>query len=32
MTRDDPYYISAVGALGEGSSNSLSKDTDFGLL
>ena len=31
MTRDDPYYISAVGALGEGSSNSLSKDTDLAL-
>ena len=31
MTRDDPYYISAIGALGEGSSNSLSKDTDLAL-
>ena len=31
MTKDDPYYISAVGALGEGSSNSLSKDTDLAL-
>ena len=31
MTHDDPYYISAIGCLGEGSSNSQSKDTDFAL-
>tara|TARA_B100001027_G_C16249385_1_gene323653 strand:- start:76 stop:1632 length:1557 start_codon:yes stop_codon:yes gene_type:complete len=31
MTKDDPYYISAIGALGEGSSNNLSKDTDLAL-
>ena len=31
MTHDDPYYISAIGCLGEGSSNSLSKDTDLAL-
>ncbi len=31
MTNDDPYYISAIGCLGEGSSNSLSKDTDLAL-
>ena len=31
MTHDDPYYISAVGCLGEGSSNNLSKDTDMAL-
>ena len=31
MDRDDPYYISAVGCLGDGSSNSLSKDTDMAL-
>lgn len=29
MDRDDPYYIGAIGALGVGSSNSLSKDTDL---
>ena len=31
MKHDDPYYISAIGCLGEGSSNSLSKDTDLAL-
>ena len=31
MTKDDPYYIGAIGCLGEGSSNSLSKDTDLAL-
>ena len=31
MTKDDPYYISAIGCLGEGSSNNLSKDTDLAL-
>ncbi|MDB4859992.1 3D-(3,5/4)-trihydroxycyclohexane-1,2-dione acylhydrolase (decyclizing) [Alphaproteobacteria bacterium] len=31
MTHDDPYYISAIGCLGEGSSNNLSKDTDLAL-
>ena len=31
MRHDDPYYISAIGCLGEGSSNSLSKDTDLAL-
>ena len=31
MTKDDPYYISTVGALGQGSSNNLSKDTDLAL-
>jgi 3D-(3,5/4)-trihydroxycyclohexane-1,2-dione acylhydrolase (decyclizing) len=31
MTHHDPYYISAIGCLGEGSSNSLSKDTDLAL-
>ena len=31
MDRDDPYYIGAIGALGAGSSNSLSKDTDLAL-
>ena len=31
MDRDNPYYISAIGCLGEGSSNSLSKDTDLAL-
>jgi len=31
MDRDDPYYIGAIGCLGEGSSNSLSKDTDMAL-
>ena len=31
MTYDDPYYISAIGCLGEGSSNNLSKDTDLAL-
>jgi len=31
MDRDDPYYIGAIGALGVGSSNNLSKDTDLAL-
>jgi len=31
MDRDDDYYIGAIGALGVGSSNSLSKDTDLAL-
>ena len=31
MDRDDPYYIGAIGALGVGSSNSLSKNTDLAL-
>ena len=31
MDRNDPYYISAIGCLGEGSSNSLSKNTDMAL-
>ena len=31
MDRDDPYYIGAIGGLGAGSSNSLSKDTDLAL-
>jgi 3D-(3,5/4)-trihydroxycyclohexane-1,2-dione acylhydrolase (decyclizing) len=31
MDRDDQYYIGAIGALGVGSSNSLSKDTDLAL-
>ena len=31
MDRDDPYYIGAIGSLGVGSSNSLSKDTDLAL-
>ena len=31
MGRDDPYYIGAIGALGVGSANSLSKDTDLAL-
>ena len=31
MQHDDPYYISAIGCLGEGSSNSISKDTDLAL-
>ena len=31
MTRDDPYYISAIGCLGEGSSNYLSRKTDLAL-
>jgi len=29
MEKEDPYYIGAIGCLGEGSSNSLSKDTDM---
>ena len=31
MKNDDPYYISAIGCLGEGSSNNLSKHTDMAL-
>ena len=31
MTNDDPYYISAIGCLGEGSSNNLSRETDLAL-
>ncbi|MDC1296467.1 3D-(3,5/4)-trihydroxycyclohexane-1,2-dione acylhydrolase (decyclizing) [Alphaproteobacteria bacterium] len=31
MDRDNPYYIGAIGALGVGSSNNLSKDTDLAL-
>ena len=31
MTKDDPYYIGAIGSLGVGSSNALSKDTDLAL-
>ena len=31
MDKDDPYYIGAIGCLGVGSSNSLSKDTDLAL-
>jgi len=31
LTKDDPYYIGSIGALGEGSSNNLSKDTDLAL-
>ncbi len=31
MSKDDPYYISAIGCLGEGSSNSLANDTDLAL-
>jgi len=31
MIKDDPYYIGALGCLGEGSSNNLSKDTDLAL-
>mgnify|MGYP006097984439 FL=1 len=31
MKKDDPYYIGAIGSLGVGSSNSLSKDTDLAL-
>ncbi len=29
MEKSNPYYISAIGCLGEGSSNSLAKDTDL---
>ena len=29
MSKDDPYYISAIGCLGEGSSNNLSRETDL---
>ena len=31
MEKNDPYYISAIGCLGEGSSNNLSRDTDLAL-
>ena len=31
MKKDDPYYISAIGCLGEGSSNNLATDTDLAL-
>ena len=31
MQKDDPYYISAIGCLGEGSSNNLATDTDLAL-
>ncbi len=31
MEKNNPYYISAIGCLGEGSSNSLSKETDLAL-
>ncbi len=31
MSKYDPYYISAIGCLGEGSSNNLSKATDLAL-
>ena len=31
MDKNDPYYIGAIGCLGVGSSNSLSKDTDLAL-
>jgi len=31
MDKDDPSYIGAIGCLGEGSSNSLSKDTDMAI-
>ena len=31
MHKDDPYYISAIGCLGEGSSNNLATDTDLAL-
>tara|TARA_B100000700_G_C15049014_1_gene859361 strand:+ start:2534 stop:4378 length:1845 start_codon:yes stop_codon:yes gene_type:complete len=31
MKKSDPYYISAIGCLGEGSSNNLSKDTDLAI-
>ncbi len=31
MDKDDPCYISAIGCLGDGSSNNLSKDTDLAL-
>ena len=31
MIKDDPYYIGAIGCLGEGSSNNLSKETDLAL-
>ncbi len=31
MNKDDPYYISAIGCLGEGSSNNLATHTDLAL-
>ena len=31
MKKDDPYYISAIGCLGEGSSNNLATDTNLAL-
>ncbi len=31
MNKDDPYYISAIGCLGDGSSNNLSRQTDLAL-
>ena len=31
MKKDDPYYISAIGCLGEGSSNNLATDTDLAI-
>ncbi len=31
MKKNDPYYISAIGCLGEGSSNNLATDTDLAL-
>ena len=31
MDKDDPYYIGAIGCLGEGSSNNLSKETDMAI-
>ena len=31
MNKDDPYYISAIGCLGEGSSNNLSREADLAL-
>ncbi len=31
MKKDNPYYISAIGCLGEGSSNNLATDTDLAL-
>ncbi len=31
MNKDDPYYISAIGCLGDGSSNNLSREADLAL-
>ncbi len=31
MNKDDPHYISAIGCLGEGSSNNLATETDLAL-